>query len=160
IGEGGADTTVPDVQTITVSNDDAGMITIAIAVPNVQTFNRDALVDLFADTDSNATTGDPQTLGAASAIELFLAEAALFKWDGTNFTRRVGDPPATSLVYSWVNGVITIKISAAELGNTKKFGFALGIVTGLIVDDVTGNIDGSNAKADSAPAPGSGLFVY
>lgn len=160
VGEGGPDATVPDVHTITVSNDDASMITMQVAVPNVPAFTRDALVDILIDSDNKATTGDPESLGADYAIELFRGEAALFKWDGTGLTRSLGNPPATSLVYSWVNGTITIKISAAELGNTKKFGFALLIVTGLIVDDVTGTIDGTNAKADFAPAQGSGLFAY
>jgi len=159
VGEGGGDPLVPDITTIVVSNNDAGVITFKINIPNRPQLTRDMLVDMFVDSDNNATTGDPDTLGSDYAIELFLGEVALFKWDGTNFTRRVGDPPATSLVYAWASGP-TITITAAELGNTKRFGFALAVVSGLVVDDVTGDIDGTNAKFDSAPAPGAGLFVY
>jgi hypothetical protein len=159
VGEGSGDPTVPDITTTTVSNDDAGMITFKVDIPNVPQLTRDVLVDMLVDTDSNPATGDPQSLGADYAIELFLGEVSLFKWDGTNFTRRVGDPPATTLVYSWSSGP-TIKISAAELGNTKKFGFDVLVVNGLVVDDTTGNIDWTNAKSDVAPAFSSGLYSY
>ena len=33
-------------------------------------------------------------------IQLFRGEVNLYKWDGTDFTRRFGDPPATTLIYS------------------------------------------------------------
>ena len=154
MGEGAGDPLVPDIVDTTVSNDNAGMLTIAIKLANIPSFTRDALVELLVDTDNNPSTGDPDLLGTDYAVELFLGEANLFKWDGTALTRRAGDPPATSLRYSWVNGVITIKISAAELGNTKKLGFALEVITGLVVDDVTGDIDGTKAKADVSPGGG------
>ncbi len=160
VGEGAGDPLVPDIVDTTVSNDDAGMLTIAIKLANIPSFTRDALVELLVDTDNNPSTGDPDLLGTDYAVELFLGEANLFKWDGTALTRRAGDPPATSLVYTWVNGVITIKISAAELGNTKKLGFALEVITGLVVDDVTGDIDATKAKADVSPGGGSGFFAY
>jgi hypothetical protein len=155
----GEDPAAPDITTIVVSNDDAGMLTFKVNIPNRPQLTRDILVDMFVDTDNSAATGDPEALGADYAIELFAGEVALFKWDGTAFTRRVGDPPATSLIFQWQDGV-TFKISAAELGNTKRLGFAIAVISGLIVDDVTGDIDGTNAKVDTAPAPGAGLFVY
>ena len=136
------------------------MLTIAIRLANVPNFTRDALVEILVDADNNPSTGDPDLLGTDYAIELFLGEANLFKWDGTALTRRQGDPPATTLRYSWVNGVVTINISAAELGNTKKLKFALDVITGLVVDDVTGDIDGTNAKADGTPGGGAGFFAY
>src|SRR5687767_4588203 len=120
----GENPAAPDITTIVVSNNDAGMITFQINIPNRPQLTRDILVDMLIDTDSNPATGDPDNLGADYAIELFLGEVVLFKWDGTALTRRVGDPPAITLVYSWAGGV-TIKISAAELGNTKKFGFGV-----------------------------------
>jgi len=160
VGEGAGDPLVPDIVDTTVSNDDAGMLTIAIRLANVPNFTRDALVEILVDADNNPSTGDPDLLGTDYAIELFLGEANLFKWDGTALTRRQGDPPATTLRYSWINGVVTINISAAELGNTKKLKFALDVITGLVVDDVTGDIDGTNAKADGTPGGGAGFFAY
>jgi hypothetical protein len=160
VGEGGGDPAVPDITTTVVSNDDTGMITVRINVPNRPQLTRDAAVIMFVDSDSNAATGDPQLLGADFVIQLLLGEIALFRWDGTDFTRTAGDPPATSLVYSWTGGVVTIRISAAELGQTKKFTFATIVVSGLVIDEVTGNIDDANAESDAAPGPGAGFYTY
>jgi hypothetical protein len=160
LGEGGGDVTVPDIIDTTVKNDNTGLISIAIRFANVPSFTRDALVDVLIDSDSNSSTGDPELGGTDYAIELLLGEANLFKWDGTALTRRAGDPPATTLRYAWVNNVLTITISAGELGNTKKFGFAEIVLTGLIIDDVTGDIDFTKAKADSSPGGGAGFFSY
>ena len=78
---------------------------------------------------------------------------------GRDFTRRAGDPPATSLIFGYQGGV-TITISAAELGNTKKFGFAVIAISGVAIDPTTGDIDFTNAVADVAPASGAGLYQY
>jgi hypothetical protein len=158
VGEGGPDATVPDITTTVVSNNDAAMLTFQISIPNKPQLTRDMALDLEVDTDNNPATGDQ--FGIDYVIEIILGEVHLYKWDGTNFTRRVGDPPATSLIYAWVNGVVKIQISAAELGNTKKFGFDIIAVSGLVIDDVTGDIDATNAKADIAPAAGAGLYSY
>ena len=45
VGEGAGDPLVPDIVDTTVSNDDAGMLTIAIKLANIPTFTRDALVE-------------------------------------------------------------------------------------------------------------------
>jgi hypothetical protein len=153
----GENPAAPDITTIVVSNDDAGMITFQINIPNRPQLTRDIALDLEVDTDNNPATGDQ--FGVDYVIEIILGEVHLYKWDGTNFTRRVGDPPATSLIFSWSNGA-TIKISAAELGNTKKFGFDVIAVSGLVIDDVTGDIDATNAAGDIAPAAGAGLYRY
>ena len=155
----GENPAAPDITTIVVSNDDTGMLTFQINMPNRPQLTRDILVDMLVDTDANPATGDPDNFGADYAIELFLGEVALFKWDGTALTRRVGDPPATTLIYSWAGGV-TIKISAAELGNTKKLGFGVIAVSGIVIDDVAGNHDFTNAAADAAPAGLAGLYSY
>jgi hypothetical protein len=92
-------------------------------------------------------------------IQIFGGEAALFRWDGADFTRRAGDPPATSLIFSYQGGV-AVTISAAELGNTKRFGFAVIAVSGIVIDPATGDLDFTNAVSDVAPAAGAGLYPY
>jgi hypothetical protein len=124
----GENPAAPDITTLTVSNTDAGQVSFRINVPNRATFSSDMLVALEVDTDNNANTGSPE--GTEYAIEIFQGEAALFRWDGTNFTRRPGDPPFTSLLFSYQGG-ITIRMSAAELGNTKAFKFAAFVFSGI-----------------------------
>jgi hypothetical protein len=156
----GENAAAPDITTLTTSNTDAGVVQFRVAIPNRAQLTQDMLLLLFVDTDANGQTGDPTSLGADYVIEIFAGEAALFRWDGSDFTRRAGDPPATSLLFAYQNGAVTITISAAELGNTKRFGFSFIAVSGVVVDPTTGDADFTNAVADIAPAAGAGLYQY
>ena len=155
----GENPAAPDITTLTVSNDDAGMVSFRINVPNRPQLGQDMVVDLFVDTDANVNTGSPDFGGTDYVIELIQGEANLFKWDGTNFTRRFGDPPAVSLSFSYQAGV-TFRISAAELGNTKRLNFFVIVESGIVFDPVTGEPDFTNAVADAAPGGGAGLYPY
>lgn len=155
----GENPAAPDITTIVVSNNDAGLITFRINIPNRTQLTPDILVDMLLDTDSNPATGDPDNLGADYAIELFRGEVALFKWDGTGLTRRAGDPPATTLIYQWSSGV-SFKISSAELGNTKKLGFGVFALSGITFDPTTNEPNFDNAVGDAAPAGSAGLYSY
>lgn len=150
----------PDITTLTASNTDAGLLSFRVAIPNRPNLTQDMLFLLFVDSDANPQTGDPDSLGADYVVQIAGGEAALFRWDGTDFTRRAGDPPATSLIFAYQGGAVTITISAAELGNTKKLGFAVIAISGIAIDQTTGDLDFTNAVADSAPATGAGLYQY
>jgi hypothetical protein len=157
----GENPAAPDITTLTTSNTDAGMLSFRVNVPNRPAFAQDMLVVLFVDADNNASTGDPDPLGQGVdyVIEVFGGEAALFRWDGTNFTRRAGDPPATSLIFSYQGG-ITINISAAELGNTRALKFSVIVFSGITIDPTTNDLDFTNSVGDIAPAAGAGLYAY
>lgn len=155
----GEDPLGPDITTIVTSNNDAGIVSLRINIPNRATLTRDILVLVFADTDNNPATGDQESGGADYVIQLFEGEIALFRWDGTDFTRRAGDPPSTSLIFAYQGGA-TITISAAELGNTKRFGFAAIAISGVEIDEVTGGLDFTNARSDVAPSAGAGFYNY
>ena len=149
----------PDISTVVASNDDAGMITIRINVASLPVYTTDVAAEIYADTDNNATTGSQDIPGIDYVIQLFNGEVNLYKWDGTDFTRRFGDPPATTLIYQWANGV-SIKISAAELGNTKTMRFLVDVISGITFDPATGNPDFTNSKVDFAPDLGKGFYTY
>ena len=155
----GENPAAPDITTLTTSNNDAGVVSFKVDIPNRPTLTQDLLLLVFVDTDANPQTGDPDSLGADYVIQVFGGEAALFRWDGADFTRRAGDPPATSLIFTYQGGV-TVTMSAAELGNTKRFGFAVIAVSGIVIDPATGDLDFTNAVSDVAPASGSGLYAY
>jgi hypothetical protein len=155
----GEDPEGPDITTITVSNDDTRMLTFRINVPNRASLAQDMLFEIWVDSDDNAATGDPELAGVDYVMQLVRGEINLFKWDGTDFTRRFGDPSAVTLTQSYQAG-LTVRISATELGSTKKFKFFVIALSGLVVDPVTGEIDGSNAHGDAAPGGGAGLFSY
>jgi hypothetical protein len=151
----GEDAAAPDITSITVSNNDAGLIRIRVEIPNRPTLTPDMRLLLFLDTDSNEATGEPGA-GTDYLIGLIAGSVALLRWDGTTYS--TAGVTQTSLVYSYANGA-TLTISANELNATKRFKFA-AIATSGIVIDASGNPDVTNAKNDQAPDPGHGLYSY
>ena len=152
----GEDPNAPDITSVDVSNDDAGLITFKVNISNRPALTQDMLVLIFLDTDENATTGDSQSFGSDYVIQLVPGEADLFKWNGTDF---VGAPSQTTLVYSYATTGATIQINASELGRTKGFNFGVNVFSG-ITTDASGNPDFTNAHVDTAPDPGHGFFTY
>jgi hypothetical protein len=150
---------VKDITTVVVSNDDKGLITMRLNVPSLPTYTVDVAVFVFVDSDSKRATGSPDIPGVDYVIELFRGEINLYKWDGTDFTRRFGDPPATTLIYQWSNGV-SIRISAVELGNTKQMRFLVEVDSGITFDPITNESNFDTATSDFAPDLGKGFYAY
>ena len=155
----GEDPGAPDITTITVSNTDAGVLSFRVNIPNRPTLGQDMLFEIWADSDSNTATGSPELAGVDYVMQVVRGEINLYRWDGTDFTRRFGDPPAVTLSFSYQAG-ITVRISAAELGNTEKFNFFIFAASGCVVDPVTQDLDCEPAVADVAPGGGAGLYPY
>lgn len=155
----GEDPEGPDITTIVVSNDDTSTLSFRINIPNRPTLGQDMLIEVWVNSDNNAATGSPDLAGVDYVMQLVRGEINLYRWDGTDFTRRFGDPSAVTLSFSYQGG-ITVRISATELGNTKRFSFFVVAVSGLVIDPVTGAIDGTNSRTDVAPGGGAGLYPY
>ncbi|MDQ3085530.1 MAG: hypothetical protein M3Q67_01855, partial [Actinomycetota bacterium] len=83
----GEDATAPDITTLTVSNDDAGIISFRVNVPNRPALGQDMLFELWVDSDNNGATGSPDVGGADYVMQLVRGEVSLYKWDGTDYTR-------------------------------------------------------------------------
>ena len=152
----GEDPAAPDITTVVVSNDDAGLITFKVNISNRPTLTSDMTVLMFLDTDQQATSRDSQPSGAEYAIELDPGSVGLFKWNGSDY---VAAPSQTSVTYSYDATGATIRASAADLGGTKGFNFFLAAFSG-ITTDAAGNADFTNAKVDAAPDAGHGVYTY
>jgi hypothetical protein len=152
----GEDSAAPDITTVTVSNDDAGLITFQINVSNRPALTADMYFLIFLDTDSNPATGASDLLGADYAIELDPGSVVLFQWNGTDF---VGASNQTSLIYTYTATGPTIRIRAAELGGTKGFRFGILAASGVVID-ANGQPDITNVHRDYAPDPGHGFNSY
>ncbi|HXF97781.1 MAG TPA: hypothetical protein VNJ46_04120 [Gaiellaceae bacterium] len=155
----GEDPQGPDITTIVVSNDDAGMLSFRINIPNRPQLGQDMIVDIWVDTDNNRATGDPERAGVDYVMQLVRGEINLYRWDGSTFSRRFGDPSAITLSFQYQGG-ITVRISANELGQTKAFRFFVSVASGCVVDPTTGDLDCANARADDAPGGGAGLYPF
>src|SRR6266436_9349035 len=140
----GEDPNAPDITTIVVSNDDAGLITFKLNISNRPTLTADMLVLLFLDTDQKATTGDTSTFGADYAIELDPGQVGLFKWNGTDY---IAPPSQSSVTFTYDATGATIRVSAPDLGHVKAFNFAAVAFSGLTTDSM-GNPDFTNAHGD------------
>ena len=152
----GEDPLAPDITSIVVSNDDAGLITFQINIPNRPTFSSDMVILVFIDSDANPLTGDG---GADYVIDFEQtsagAIAGLARWDGSRYTF---DVPQTTLRSSYASG-LTIKISVSEIGSPTRVSFSVVAVSGVAFDD-QGNIITANLHRDFAPDPGHGDFPY
>jgi hypothetical protein len=152
----GEDPAAPDITSIVVSNDDAGLITFKINISNRPALTADMAVLLWLDTDQQAATGDASSFGAEYVIELDPGSVALAKWNGTDY---VAPPSQASVTYSYDSTGATIRASAADLGGTKAFNFFAVAASGITVD-AAGNPDFSNVHVDGAPDSGHGVFSY
>ena len=152
----GEDANAPDITTVVVSNDDAGLVTFKVNISNRPALTPDMFMWVFLDTDQQAATGDSQSDGADYLIELDPGSVNLFKWNGTDYTSA---PSQTSITYTYDSTGATIRASAAELGGTKGFNFGLDAVSG-VTTDASGNADFSKAHDDFAPDLGHGFYSY
>ena len=150
----------PDITAVTVSNNDAGTITWDIRIPNRSSVTPETLIVLYVDADNNAATGDVEFVGADYAIELFVNQITLYKWDGSTYSRRGGDPPQVSLIFAPGSTGVRITINASELGATRRLNFGVLAASGIAVDEQTGDLDFSNAYGDAAPDGGHGFWSY
>ena len=152
----GEDASAPDITSIVVSNDDAGLITFQINVSNRPTFTPDMYFLVFIDADNNPSTGDTNSVGAEYAIDLEPGAVGLFQWNGTTYAPASSQ---TSLTYAYASTGPTIHVSAAELGKTKALRFGTLAASGFALD-ANGNPDTTNEHADLAPDPNHGFYSY
>jgi hypothetical protein len=131
----------PDITKVTVSADDAGMLSFRIETPNRPTLGSEYSAIVFLDTDSNPATGDR---GTEYALGMLGGTTMLLRWNGTEPEPVL---PSTA-IGRYANGVATLSVSAIELGGTSSFGFWVGVQ-----DDLE---DDSNWDA----APESGTVAY
>jgi hypothetical protein len=152
----GEDPNAPDITSTVISNDDAGNITFQVNISNRPALTPDMFIELLLDTDQNASTGSADLLGADYVIDLESGAVDSFKWSGSDFTAA---PSQSSLTFAYAATGPTIKISAADLGGTKAFNFAVVALSG-ITTDANGKPDFSNIHRDVQPDPGHGTLPY
>jgi hypothetical protein len=151
----GEDASAPDITNIAVSNDDAGLITFQVNIPNRPALTPDMFVVIFLDTDQKPTTGAADFLGAEYAIDLESGSVNLFQWNGSDFVLA---PSQTSLTFAYSSGA-TIRVSAADLGKTKGINFWAVAASGAI--DASGNpVPPEQIHRDYAPDINHGTYAY
>jgi hypothetical protein len=152
----GEDAAAPDITSVVVSNDDAGMITFQVNISNRPALTQDMFLLIFLDIDQKSSTGDPQAYGADYLIELDPGNVSLLQWNGADYANATSQ---SSLTYAYGATGATIHVSASDLGKTRALNFGALAFSGFALDP-SGNPDTTNLKRDAAPDPGHGLFNY
>ncbi len=152
----GEDVTAPDIGTVVVSNDDSGLLTVRIEIPNHPVLTEDLRIRVWLDTDANSETG---LRGADRYLyldrwELGLGEVGLFICDrsacsgGKTLPTRSGPP----LRFAYRDGA-TFTVEAADLGivGPQRIVFWIEAWSGIGFDPITRRYDLTNARPDFAP---------
>lgn len=150
------DPAAPDITTVKVSNDDAGVITFRINVPNRPTLTDDMRVYVNVDADSDATTGvggrdywllvDPLSYGDDDVHPFYCANSVcgLYPPDRPD--------PSGALSHVYASGP-TITVDGSYFGETKRFRFQVQVIDGVALVPGVG-FDLTNSHRDLAPNAG------
>jgi hypothetical protein len=106
----------PDVTRVLVSNDDAGTITMRLAVPDRQQLGQDDFVGLWIDADRNDATGQ---YGDEYRLLRFTFGTYFERWNGSDWDLYA----APSLVIRWNPGELMLSAKRDDLGIEDAFDF-------------------------------------
>ncbi|HEU0304237.1 MAG TPA: hypothetical protein VFR32_06625 [Gaiellaceae bacterium] len=155
----GEDAAAPDIMTVRVSNDDAGLITFRIATPNRPSLREDLRLSIYFDTDDNPRTGlTGSGVDARLLYDVYLhgdPTLWLLRCSGTICSSRGG----TKIPLSYLGGP-TFTIDRSELGDTRRFRFRIAAMDGVVFDPVTRAFDLANAHGDTAPGDPAKTWKY
>ena len=120
-GEAGV---APDITSVLVSNTDAGVLTIRVAMPAEPVLLSDTLVHVLFDVDESVATIRDIRAAPERLVEYFVEvdgaenRVDLFRWDGSDW-RLV---PSSSVGFRWEEGP-TITLDARDIGSPSGFNF-------------------------------------
>jgi hypothetical protein len=109
-GDAGA---APDITAVTVSNDDGGLITFHITVPNRSILGPDDVLAVPLGTDDPALTTGVRSDGMNFVLLLEATGPSLLVWDGEEMV--AADPAPASLTGSFANGVGVVTVLQEDL---------------------------------------------
>ena len=135
--------TAPDIGTVVVSNDDAGMLSVAVTFANRTALGPTEGFLAAFDTDRNPATGYgvPSPVGFDYTIEIYRSSLALFRFDEDS--EEFEPMPKKTLTSTWAGPTLTVSVSGRELGLTN------GDLPFFIAAD--SNPDDDDAPWDTAP---------
>lgn len=128
----------PDITTVTVANDDAGVLTLTLAVPNRTAFADTDGIRGLVDTDSNPGTGAPG--GWDYEFGWIQGAAVLSKWSGAEFDTI----SAPSFKGAFKDSTATASVALADIGSPTAFNLF-----------VTATGDGGDSFPELAPDTGA-----
>ena len=134
----------PDITTVTVDNDAAGLIKLTIAVANRAGLTSADAYLILLDADRDAASGDAAAAGADYSVLVDGSDQtiSLARWTGSAWQ---GVAPPASLEGLWSGGPV-VHINRRDLGNTTGFRFVIGAFTTI------GGVEYADFAPDAPPA--------
>ena len=111
-------TSAPDISGVSISNDDAGIVTVKLALANRSQLGPADLFAIGLDVDQNPDSGSA-FYGAEYELDFDRGAIALFRNAPNGFFAPGIAPPSLRVVFS--DGAATFSFSAADLGITSGF---------------------------------------
>jgi hypothetical protein len=112
----------PDIATLTLSSDDAGLVTIRVGLANRDTLVEDDEVQIGLDVDQNPDTGS-MFYGAEYGIDLSGSEVEFLRAGSSRFLEPTAAP--ASLRVDAAAGVVSFTFSGSEVGLAATSGFEI-----------------------------------
>ena len=146
----------PDISAVTVAHDDAGTLTVRIAVSDRTALVLGDQAFVFLNVDERLDTGATEYLGADVLLQLFFDGSFwMRRWNGSTFPLEAS--PSASLTAGWSEGY-RFSIALAELGSPRRIAFLAGTFAtpgGLSArDQLIGGYDTQTGEAiDPLPEP-------
>jgi hypothetical protein len=137
-----------DVASVTISNDDRGLLTFDLKFANrgVNAATDDALIAM--DVDRNRSTGSPNW-GGAEWILGWADGSYLEQWNGSDW---VDASSIKTLLSAVAPNELLIRVNTSELGNATGFDFEVATAVFPSAE--------AQPLVDLAPDPGHGLWSY
>jgi hypothetical protein len=146
----------PDITTVTLSCDDAGNLSLQVAVPNRPSFASDMELMVGFNSDGNAGAGATD-IGGSDYLVIArpgpgagTTQASVGRWNGVRFSNSRQYPS----LFRYEGGLGTITVNRSEIGGTGKFDFFVAVAS---------NIDFANDDFDNLyedDAPDAGVWTY
>jgi hypothetical protein len=143
----------PDIASVTINGDPAaGTITVAVTATAYLPAGADGMerdIDVFLDTDKNASTGAP--CGCEYALVAFNDSTGRYwnmgRWDGSAWQSV---PQSATMSFTRTGDVLAWTLNAADLGGATGFSFFV----------VAGTFDAADNAVARDFAPDSGKWTY
>lgn len=146
---GGDAATSPDLTAVSISNDDAGIVTVKLTLANRSTLAANEGVAIGLDTDQNPDTGSV-FYGAEWELDLEGSSATAYQANADGSYSQVAPP--SSYQASMSGGVATLTFKASDFGITSGFNVhALGFDNSWL--DAAPDIRAVNYQLSAATTP-------
>jgi hypothetical protein len=147
----------PDIAGVGVTRRADGSVVLRLHVSNRPDLTPDMGIEAVVDLDGREATGDPSLrlgLGVDRLVTVLAGRPRLLGW-----RQSVGWQALPPPRVAYAGGTATIVLSASQVGPTRRFRFAVSVVSGMVADP-DGTFDITDARYDFGPDVGHPAWTF